>query len=114
MPSIASGLTPREESAVSTFRLPLLKRLFSARLLAGLDAALQAPTSPLHLSPSIFLRAESVKPGAPTLSDALWRCVQCGEIGLEPSPATLTCRQCHAAYPIVDGIIDFKSGTRVE
>jgi SAM-dependent methyltransferase len=102
------GLALREERAVSTFRLPLLKRALPAQLLAGLDGLIQRPTARLHLSPSLFIRAESAKPGAPSLNPVLWRCVNCGSLDLAESTGALICRACHSTFPVVDGIIDFR------
>lgn len=104
----AVNLITQEQRAVSTFRTPLLKRIVPANLLAALDGLLQAPLSKIHLSPSIFIRAQSAKPGASALNNALWRCVACGSRDIIESREVLACRACARAYPIVDGIIDFK------
>jgi SAM-dependent methyltransferase len=52
-----AGFALQRQLAVSTFRLPLLKRLLGHRILAALDGLLQAPTAPLKLAPSLFIRA---------------------------------------------------------
>lgn len=106
----AVNLIAQEERAVSMFRIPMLKRLISANLLASLDGILQPPISKLHMSPSIFLRTKSAKPGAPALNDALWRCVVCGSTDIAETREGLKCRTCGHVYLIVDGIIDFKQG----
>ncbi len=105
----AVKLTVRDQRAVSTFRAGFLKRIVPARALAALDGVLQTPTSKLALSPSIFLRAQSTKPGASMLNDALWRCPVCASTDITEASDALTCRACSRAYPIIDGIIDFKS-----
>lgn len=102
-------LIPQDSRAVSTFRLALLKRIVPPRILAALDGLLQSPTSRLQLSPSIFLRATSVKQGVPGLSAGLWRCPACGSTDLAETSDSLTCRTCSRVYPNLDGIIDFKS-----
>ena len=99
----------RDRRAVSTFRAVLLKRIVPANILAALDGFLQAPSSKLQLSPSIFLRTQSAKTGAPALNAALWRCPACGSTDIAESSNVLMCRACSRAYSIVDGIIDFKS-----
>jgi SAM-dependent methyltransferase len=99
----------RDWRAVSTFRIALLKRIVPARILAAFDGLLQSPSSNLQLSPSIFLHAQLTKPGAPALNDALWRCPACASIDIAESRDALTCRACSRVFPIVDGIIDFKS-----
>jgi uncharacterized protein YbaR (Trm112 family) len=105
----AVKLTVRDQRAVSTFRAGFLKRIVPARALAALDGIFQTPTSKLDLSPSIFLRAQSTKLGTPMPNDALWRCPACASTDIAESSDALTCRACSRAYPIVDGIIDFKS-----
>jgi SAM-dependent methyltransferase len=105
----AVNLIPQDERAVSTFRVAALKRIVPARLLAALDGALQVPTSKFQFAPSIFLRAQSAKPGAPALNPALWRCVACGSTEITESREALACRACGRVYHIVDGIVDFKS-----
>ncbi len=104
-----NGFVIRDRRAVSTFRAVLLKRIVPANILAALDGLVQSPSSNLQLSPSIFLRSQSVKPGAPTLNPALWRCPACGSTDIAESLDALSCRACSRAYPIIDGIIDFKS-----
>lgn len=104
----AANFSVQEKRAVSTWRLAALKRIVPAHVLASVDGALQAPLSPLQISPSIFLRARSSKPGAPALNVALWRDPACGSTDIAETDAALTCRACGRVYPIADGIIDFK------
>jgi SAM-dependent methyltransferase len=105
----AVNLIAQDRRAVSTFRIAALKRIVPSGILAALDGVLQTPTSKLDLSPSIFLRAQSTKPGAPALNNALWRCPACASSDIAESRAALTCRACSREYPIIGGIIDFKS-----
>ncbi len=104
----AAHFAIQDERAVSTFRLPLVKRLIPPRLLAALDGVLQHPTRRLQISPSLFLRAASEKPGAPTLNQALWRCTACGSTDIAETPERFVCRHCARVFPIIDGIVDFK------
>ena len=104
----AVDLVPQARRAVSTFRLPLLKRTVPPGLLAGLDGLIQSPSSSLQLSPSIFVRARSVKPGEPKANDALWRCVACGSTDIAESRQEFACRACGRVYPVVDGIVDLR------
>ncbi|MBI3739278.1 MAG: class I SAM-dependent methyltransferase [Chloroflexi bacterium] len=105
----AVSLVTQDKRAVSTFRVSALKRLAPAKILAALDGILQSPISSLSISPSLFLHAQSHKPGAPVLNDALWRCLACGSTDLAESLEAMLCRACSCAYPIVDGIVDFKT-----
>lgn len=105
----AVNLVVQDKRAVSTFRIGLLKRTIPASFLASLDGLIQHPTSNFQISPSIFLRTQSTKPGAPSINVALWRCPSCKSTDIAESREALTCRACSRFYPIVDGIIDFKS-----
>lgn len=98
----------RDERAVSTFRVPLLKRLVPPDVLAQADGVLQRPMSNVQIAPSIFLRAESLKPGDAEINPALWRCPNCGGTQIETLPDALVCRACGTLTPCVDGIYDFK------
>jgi len=102
-------LSVQDQRAVSTFRIGLLKRIVPASILARLDGFLQSPIANLQISPSIFLRTQSVKRGTAMLNPSLWRCPACGALDLIESRDALTCRHCARAYPMIDHIIDFKS-----
>jgi ubiquinone/menaquinone biosynthesis C-methylase UbiE len=99
----------QDRRAASIFRVAWLKRLVPANILASIDGMLQARISNLDLSPSIFLRLQSTKTGAPTISQSLWKCPACHSIDLAESNQAITCRNCARQYPIIDHIIDFKS-----
>ncbi|MBI5031500.1 MAG: methyltransferase domain-containing protein [Chloroflexi bacterium] len=101
----------QDKRAVSTFRIGLLKRTIPANILAALDGNLQSLrfASNLQISPSLFYRNLSYKPGAPSLNPSLWRCPTCGSTQIQESREALSCCACSRAYPILDGIIDFKS-----
>jgi len=103
-----AGFHIEAERAVSTFRLPALKRHVAPNLLATIDGWLQRPTAHLKLSPSIFLRTHIDKPGFRRLSDTLWRCPNCGSLDLTETPQALNCNACDTRWPIDQGIYDFK------
>lgn len=52
----AAGFVTEAERGVSFFRVPAIKQLVPARVLAGVDGLLQVPAAPARLTPSIFLR----------------------------------------------------------
>ena len=66
-----AGLVPIERRAVSLFRSARLKRLVPARMLARLEAPIQAPLGRLTPSPSVYIAARNRGPatmvGAPSL-----------------------------------------------
>ncbi len=104
---VAAGFEVEAELSVSLFRLALLKRLFSARVLGALDGLLQSPTAPLKLGPSIFLRTRSLLSKPDVTPSAFWQCPLCGSTDLQEEEAGLLCRGCAAAWPKLDGIYDF-------
>ncbi len=105
-----AGFVVEAERAVSTFRLPALKRLVPAPLLAGLDGVLQRPLARLHPSPSVFLRCRaSGEVGEPQPGRPLFRCLRCRSTGLqEDGPGRLLCAQCGSEWPIIDGVHRFR------
>ena len=105
-----AGLRVERTRTVSHFRLGLLKRALPTGLLAGLDRLCQ-PTGELwQLTPSVFVRATAAadKPSAP--ADGFFRCTVCGSTMLVDEGNRLTCTDCGAAFPLQDGIYDFKGG----
>ena len=96
------------ELAVSSFRLPLLKRLISPRPLAALDGLLQGPTASLKLAPSVFVRARAEKENAQAKGEDFFRCPSCHGTDLIEAEEALTCRGCGRGWAIDDGIYDFK------
>ena len=107
----AANFKTQSRRAVSTFRIPILKRIIPANILATLDGAFQSPLANLDLSPSIFLRNQSTKPGAPNLNASIWRCPACHSTNIDESTETMTCRSCTRRYPISNSIIDFRLDT---
>lgn len=103
-----AGFAIGRELAVSSFRLPLLKRLIPPRPLAALDGLLQEPTASLKLAPSVFLRARAEKEGAQAEGRGFFRCPSCHGTDLIETEEVLTCRGCGRRWAIDDGIYDFK------
>jgi ubiquinone/menaquinone biosynthesis C-methylase UbiE len=93
---------------VSHFRLPLLKRLIPARLLAAADAALQPTGAWWQLTPSIFFQAEAGGASTEVTGALRFRCVVCGHSPLEATRDGLTCPACARHWPVEDGIYNFK------
>jgi ubiquinone/menaquinone biosynthesis C-methylase UbiE len=56
-----AGFAIERRLAVSQFRISRLKKLLPASFLARLDSALQGPTAPLGLTPSLFIKARLVE-----------------------------------------------------
>jgi SAM-dependent methyltransferase len=103
-----AGFAIGQDLAVSSFRLPLLKRVISPRPLAALDGLLQGPTASLKLAPSVFVRARAEKEGSQAEARGLFRCPSCRGTDLTEGEGALTCRGCGRGWAIDDGIYDFK------
>jgi len=103
-----AGFTIGRELAVSSFRLPFLKRLIPPRPLAALDGLLQGATALLKLAPSVFVRARAEKEGAQAESRGFFRCPSCHGTDLIEAEEALICRGCGRGWAIDDGIYDFK------
>ncbi len=103
-----AGFAIGRELAVSSFRLPLLKRLVSPRYLATLDGLLQGSTAPLKLAPSVFVRARAEKEDVQAEDRGFFRCPSCHGADLIEAEEVLTCRGCGRGWAIDDGIYDFK------
>ena len=103
-----AGFAVGQELAVSSFRLPLIKRLVPPRPLAALDGLLQGPAAPLKLAPSVFAQVTAKKEGPQAESDDFFRCPRCHGTELIRSEDVLTCQGCGRGWAIDDGIYDFK------
>jgi ubiquinone/menaquinone biosynthesis C-methylase UbiE len=101
----------QRQLTVSHFRLASLKRLLPTRLLVFLDSIAQLTGDWWQLTPSVFTK--SIASGdvqfAPHNKGAFFRCPVC-EQDLPPGDGeALICPGCGAAWPIVDGVYDFRS-----
>ena len=101
------GFETEKRLTVSHFRMGALKRLFPAKFLAALDSLVQWTGSFAQVSPSVFTRNRTIKPGEARTGEGLFACPACGA----PLPflqADLTCGQCGRTWPFQDGIYDFR------
>ena len=109
------GFEIERTRTVSRFRIPILKRLVPARLLAGLDGTLQWVGQLWQLTPSVFVRAR--RPARDTDGDipgdadpaALFRCPSCEQSRWEETASEMYCLSCGTRWRIDDGIYDFKT-----
>ena len=94
---------------VSHFRLPLLKRVIPAKLLAAADGLCQPTGAWWQLTPSVFVQCENSKEALATRPAQLFRCPSCHGSDLVESAEALACPGCGARWPIEDGIYTFKA-----
>jgi SAM-dependent methyltransferase len=113
------GFVVERTRAVSILRVPLLKRLVPAPLLAAVDGALQWTGQCCACAPSIFVRArkQSASPQADLFVDprdptTLFVCPTCEGGRLRVGQESLLCDSCGTRWTIDDGIYDFKSPQR--
>ncbi|MBN1659284.1 MAG: methyltransferase domain-containing protein [Anaerolineae bacterium] len=98
----------KQTLTVSHFRLPLLKRLLPARLLAAADNLLQPTGAWWQLTPSVFFQAEAGGPAGEVAGEILFRCPACGGEPLRTAGNALVCPACRRTWPVEDGIYNFK------
>ncbi len=106
----AADMSPQQNLSVSLFRMGWLKRHISPGFLADLDALLQAPTASLTLGPSVFVRSQQAKAGAPEVADTarLFRCPACGYEPLDERSTYVECAACGERWAIENGVYLFK------
>jgi SAM-dependent methyltransferase len=102
------GFMIEDQLSVSYLRADFFKKFFPQKMLTGIEAFLQRTASWTAYSPSLFLRSKTNGESTPPNSKTLFRCPACGHFPLEDTPPELTCDACGRAYPVNDGIYDFR------
>ena len=107
------GFSIEKTLTVSHFRLGVLKRLISARLLAALDGFFQPTGAFCQLTPSVFVKAKLFENGTgqhpiPESIIDLFKCPDCGNESLEERVGHLYCPNCQAKWALREGIYDFR------
>jgi len=105
---VEAGFHVKHRLTVSHFRLPILKRLIPARILAAVDGFCQPTGRWWQLTPSVFLDCAAAKPHIQAHLRELFQCPSCGGRSLHEMPEAMVCRQCATRWPIEDGIYNFK------
>ena len=103
-----AGFSVKNTLMVSTFRWALLKRLIPAQTLAAADGALQGLGALGQLTPSIFHQLQSPVAHCVAASGAFFRCPTCKSDKVAESPDAVACGQCGRAWPVREGIYEFK------
>ena len=97
---------------VSHFRIEALKRRLPPGLLAGADSLFQWTGALFQFSPSVFVRARTVKGGAaaeiPADPARFFKCTECGHAPLDAEADQLRCPACGHTWLINEGIYDFR------
>jgi SAM-dependent methyltransferase len=95
------------ELAVSHFRLPLLKRLVPADMLAAADGAVQGIGAAWKLTPSVFVRCAAPGRAPASLPAELFQCPECSG-ALTAGAGSLDCTACGRRWPASGDLYDFK------
>lgn len=98
----------KHQLTVSHFRLPLLKRMVPAPLLAAADGLCQPTGRWWQLTPSVFVECTVGQPGAARPVEGLFCCPACSATQLHESADAVECRACGQKWPVEDGIYNFK------
>ncbi|MBU0513041.1 MAG: methyltransferase domain-containing protein [Chloroflexi bacterium] len=105
-----AGFHIERQVTVSHFRIGLLKRLIPLKLLVALDSLAQLTGEWWQLTPSVFVKSQAV--GRNSISshhpEAFFRCPACGHNLPDETPDALVCPDCDKAWPIQDGLYDFR------
>ncbi|MGD2145769.1 MAG: class I SAM-dependent methyltransferase [Anaerolineae bacterium] len=106
---VQAGFSVRQRRAVSSFRVPLLKRLLPTSLLVALDRLCQPLGGVLPLSPSVFVRCTARRRGLSPPPGDLLRCTMCGSVDLIDTECAVRCAVCGASFGKHDGAYDFRA-----
>lgn len=101
----------KRQRTLSHFRIPLLKQVVPARLLATMDGICQPTGEWWQLTPSIFVQCAVEK--SASRNHRLFRCLNCGHEDLGETREAMTCRSCGGNWRIDDGIHNFKAAIPV-
>nr|MBC7244219.1 methyltransferase domain-containing protein [Chloroflexota bacterium] len=103
-----AGFCIERELCVSHFRIPFVKRLVPAHILAKVDGWLQQPTARLKLTPSIFLHARTLAQENQPVPFSIFCCPRCGNSALTQEGTALYCAVCGSRWSTAGGIYDFR------
>ncbi len=103
-----AGFEIQAKRSVSHFRLGFLKRLVPTQLLVRLDSILQPTGRWWQLTPSVFVKSRVTQAKLVAEEGAFFRCPACRSTTLTEGSQAVICQGCRRAWPIHDGIHDFK------
>jgi len=103
-----AGFSVKNTLSVSHFRWALLKRLIPAKTLAAVDGAIQRVGAAWKLAPSIFHQLQAPATNRIALPGTFFRCPECKSEKMNESSGAVTCDECGCAWPVRDGIYEFR------
>jgi len=102
-----TGFSVERQLTVSHYRVGWMKRVLPLRVLVWMDSIAQLTGDWWQLSPSVFTLTHAVGSTPVAAENAFFRCPACGQ-SIEDTPPLLTCPSCGKAYPVKDGVYDFR------
>jgi SAM-dependent methyltransferase len=103
-----AGFSVKSTLSVSHFRWAPLKRLVPAKTLAAVDGAIQEISAAWKLSPSIFHRLQASATNRVASPGTFFRCPGCRSERLADRAKAVECDACGRAWPIREGIYEFR------
>jgi ubiquinone/menaquinone biosynthesis C-methylase UbiE len=107
------GFSVEKILTVSHFRMGVLKRAFSPAFLVKLENLIQWTGRFWQFSPSVFLRAQAGGEAGQQPAAGFFACPAC-QSPLQDTPPLITCPNCGRAYPVSNGIYDFRLDAKGE
>jgi len=106
-----AGFNLERQLTLSHFRINFLKKIIPTGVLVFFDSIFQPTGQWWQLSPSVFTRSRTDKPNPAVKLKGFFQCPGCGSPlpDRELDSGQLMCQSCGAAYPIIDGIYDFRN-----
>lgn len=106
-----AGFNLERQLTLSHFRINFLKKIIPTGVLVFFDSIFQPTGQWWQLSPSVFTRSRTDKPNPAVKLKGFFQCPGCGSPlpDRELDSGQLICQSCGAAYPIIDGIYDFRN-----
>ncbi len=106
----AAGFNPGRMLTVSHYRIPFLKKIIPAALLAQLDGLAQLTGEWWQLSPSVFLYSQANGLGRPAEPGTFFACPECGTPLGDEDAGIFKCAHhgCQRRWQVKNGIYDFK------
>ena len=106
---VQAGFSVLQSRAVSSLRVPFLKRRLPTSLLVALDRLCQPLGGVLPLSPSVFVRCRAHRSHLPPAAAHLLRCTMCGSVDVIDTESAVLCARCGARYEKHDGLYDLRA-----
>jgi len=103
-----AGFSVERQLTVSHFRMGIFKKVLPLKLLVAMDSLAQLTGDWWQYSPSVFAACRASAAGEIAAEGTFFRCPACGHGPLADTPPEIVCPSCGRAYPVSNGIYDFR------